>query len=160
MRGARGAVPTHAAHVLARDVGPHLDALEAVAVAGAAAPAGDCPAWRSGRFLLGAEGRAGARAAGGPRRAAAAALDRDRRDDPQLAWAPTSSTFAIASRPLRRRGIRLELLFEETLVLVGTPAWAARLPAAALDADPAAALADVLLLAFDDDLPPLRRYWW
>ncbi len=39
VRGARGVVPTHEAHVLARDVGPHLDALEAVAVASADAPA-------------------------------------------------------------------------------------------------------------------------
>ena len=65
----------------------------------------------------------------------------------------------MAARPLRRPGGRLEPLFTETLVLVGNPAWAARLPAAALDADPLAVLAGVPLVAFDEELPLLRRYW-
>lgn len=157
VRGARGVVPTHEAHVLARDVGPHLDALEAVAGTTAAAPLAtvhfggpaDLLALRVAPALapLTARGELRLRLSTG---IAETVLDRLAADELDI---------AIASRPLRRRGIRLEPLFEESLVLVGNAAWAARLPAAALDVDPRAALADVPLLAFDDDLPLLRRYW-
>ncbi len=157
VRGARGVVPTHEAHVLARDVGPHLDALEAVAVTSAAAPAATVHFGGPADLLaLKVAPALAPLAAGGELRLrlstgiAEPVLDRLAADELDL---------AIASRPLRRRGIRLEPLFEETLVLVGNPAWAARLPASALDGEPLTALADVPLLAFDDDLPLLRRYW-
>lgn len=157
VRGPRGVTATQEGHALAREIGPHLDALEGVA--GRAEPGdtavihlGGPPDLLALRILpalapLVAGGSIRVRCLTG---IAEPVLD-------QLA--ADTLDLAIASRPLRRRGIRIEPLFEESLVLAGNPAWAARLPAASLDAEPLAALAGVPLLAFDEELPLLRRYW-
>jgi DNA-binding transcriptional LysR family regulator len=158
VRVARGVTPTQDAHLLAREIGPHLEALEGVAGRsrdrddGATVHFGGPPDLLTLKVIPALAGLVGngsvrLRCSTG---IAEPVLDRLAADELDL---------AIASRPLRRRGIRIEPLFDETLVFVGNAAWAARLPAAVLDSDPPAALAGVPLVAFDEDLPMLRRYW-
>lgn len=157
VRGPRGVTPTQEGHALAREIGPHLDALEGVA---GREPAEDAPVVHFGGppdlLALKVLPALAPLLAGGALRVrcltgvAEPVLEQLADDHIDL---------AIASRPLRRRGLRIDPLFEESLVLVGNSAWAARLPAAALDADPRATLAGVPLLAFDEELPLLRRYW-
>jgi DNA-binding transcriptional LysR family regulator len=158
IRGARGVTPTQDGHALAREVGPHLDALEGVA--GAHAEEAQAPIVHFGGppdlLAIKVLPTLAPLVAGGAIRlrcltgVAEPVLDH---------LAEGALDLAIASRPLRRAGIRIEPLFEESLVLVGNAAWAARLPASVIDADPAAALAGVPLVAFDEELPLLRRYW-
>jgi DNA-binding transcriptional LysR family regulator len=64
------------------------------------------------------------------------------------------STVRIASR-----GLEVQPIYLEELVLVGNATWAKRLPAKLLEVKGAAALQDVPLLAYAEDLPMLRRYW-
>lgn len=157
VRGPRGVTATQDGHALAREIGPHLDALEGVA---GRTDADEAPVVHLGGppdlLALKVLPALAPLIAGGAIRVrcltgiAEPVLD-------QLA--ADTLDLAIASRPLRRRGIQIEPLFEESLILAGNPAWAARLPAASLDAEPLAALAEVPLLAFDEELPLLRRYW-
>jgi DNA-binding transcriptional LysR family regulator len=67
--------------------------------------------------------------------------------------------LVIATRRIETPGVTFQTLFHERLVLIGNPAWAARLPADVIDRDADAALASVPLVAFDEDLPLLRPYW-
>jgi DNA-binding transcriptional LysR family regulator len=64
------------------------------------------------------------------------------------------STVRVASR-----GLEVQPIYLEELVLVGNATWAKRLPTKLLEARGAAALQDVPLLAYAEDLPMLRRYW-
>ena len=64
------------------------------------------------------------------------------------------STVRVASR-----GLEVQPIYLEELVLVGSALWAKRLPAKLLEAKGAAAFQDVPLLAYAEDLPMLRRYW-
>jgi DNA-binding transcriptional LysR family regulator len=64
------------------------------------------------------------------------------------------STVRVASR-----GLDVLPIYLEELVLVGNATWAKRLPAKLLEVKGAAALQDVPLLAYAEDLPMLRRYW-
>ena len=64
------------------------------------------------------------------------------------------STVRVASR-----GLEVQPIYLEELVLVGSALWAKRLPAKLLEANGAAAFQDVPLLAYAEDLPMLRRYW-
>ncbi|MEV4258548.1 substrate-binding domain-containing protein, partial [Spirillospora sp. NPDC049652] len=69
--------------------------------------------------------------------------------------------FDLVVSTLRPRGRALlaEPFADETFVLVAAPSWAERLGPERLAADGPAALADVPLLSYADDLPILRRYW-
>ena len=64
------------------------------------------------------------------------------------------STVRVASR-----GLEVQPIYLEELVLVGSAMWAKRLPAKLLEANGATAFQDVPLLAYAEDLPMLRRYW-
>jgi DNA-binding transcriptional LysR family regulator len=64
------------------------------------------------------------------------------------------STVRVASR-----GLEVQPIYLEELVLVGNATWAKRLPKKLLEARGAAAFQDVPLLAYAEDLPMLRRYW-
>src|SRR5215472_8513479 len=59
----------------------------------------------------------------------------------------------------RVRGLTAMPLTDEEFVLVATPSWAARIDRARLERDQAAALHDVPLVAYAEDLPLIRRYW-
>lgn len=63
--------------------------------------------------------------------------------------------LVIATRRPTSRGLISEPFADEEFVLVAAPAWAEKLKGKALPA----ALADVPLLAYDADLPIIRRYW-
>jgi DNA-binding transcriptional LysR family regulator len=62
--------------------------------------------------------------------------------------------LVLATRHVRAKGIRHETLFTERLILVAGVAWARRLQRI----DPET-LKAAPLVAFDDDLPLIRRYW-
>lgn len=59
----------------------------------------------------------------------------------------------------RSRALAATPLADEEFVLVAAPAWAERVGRAGLDDDPVAALRDVPLVAYAEDLPIIRRYW-
>lgn len=63
-----------------------------------------------------------------------------------------------ATRPTQP-GIRSRSLVDEEFVLVGAPSAARSLDPARLRDDPAGALADLPLVAYDEDLSIVRRYW-
>jgi DNA-binding transcriptional LysR family regulator len=65
----------------------------------------------------------------------------------------------IATVRPRRRGLRVEPLCDEEFVLVGTPEWAKRLPAEAIDRDGARVLVGIPLISYAEELPIIRRYW-
>lgn len=62
--------------------------------------------------------------------------------------------IVVATTPTRRRGVRLDRLFDETLALVAAPSWAAR-----LDEPDEEALLAAPAVAYAEDLQLIRRYW-
>ncbi|RFU38677.1 LysR family transcriptional regulator, partial [Actinomadura logoneensis] len=69
--------------------------------------------------------------------------------------------FDLVVSTIRPRGRALlaEPFADETFVLVAAPSWTERIGPDRVAADGPAALADVPLLSYADDLPILRRYW-
>lgn len=63
--------------------------------------------------------------------------------------------LVISTRRPTSRGLISEPFADEEFVLVAAPVWAEKLKGAVLPA----ALADVPLVAYDADLPIIRRYW-
>jgi DNA-binding transcriptional LysR family regulator len=63
--------------------------------------------------------------------------------------------LVISTRRPNSRGLVSEPFADEEFVLVAAPRWAERLKGQALPA----ALTDVPLIAYDADLPIIRRYW-
>jgi DNA-binding transcriptional LysR family regulator len=63
--------------------------------------------------------------------------------------------LVISTRRPSPRSLISEPFADEEFVLVAAPAWAERLKGAKLPA----ALADIPLIAYDADLPIIRRYW-
>jgi DNA-binding transcriptional LysR family regulator len=157
VRLARGVAATPQAHALARDVAPHLDALEAVRhrvrgdATGATVHLGGPADMLAAKVL--------------PTLAPLVALGvrlrvRTGIAEPLLeALAADELDLVVATRRRRVPRLRFERLLEEDFVLVGSPEWAGRLQPAAVSREPDAALADVPLVAFDEDLPLLRLYW-
>lgn len=157
VRLARGVAPTPQAHALARDVAPHLDALEGL------------------RFRVGPGDAAATVHLGGPAdMLAAVALPalaplaaagvrlrvRTGIAEPLLdALAADELDLVVATRRSPHRSLAFEPLLDEEFVLVAGREWAGRVDPAAIAADHAAALADVPLVAFDEELPILRLYW-
>lgn len=66
--------------------------------------------------------------------------------------------LVVTTRRPRGRALTSYPLADEEYVLVGAPAWAARL-APLVAADGACAYREVPLVAFAEDLPMVRRYW-
>ncbi|MFB9990818.1 LysR family transcriptional regulator [Deinococcus oregonensis] len=155
----RGLAPTGAAHALARSVGSHLDALEATIEASRAASGS-----LSGTVHL-----------GGPVEFLSAKVipvlaDVLAKGDikvrvmlgqtPDLAEALSAGGLDLLVATVQGdQRLIYQPLFTEAFVLVGSPTWLARLPAAVLHSQGAALLQGVPLLAYADDLPILRRYW-
>jgi DNA-binding transcriptional LysR family regulator len=67
--------------------------------------------------------------------------------------------MVVATTPTRRRGVVLDPLFTETLVLVASPRIAASCDRRQLAAGNPAALAHLPLVAYAETLPLARRYW-
>jgi DNA-binding transcriptional LysR family regulator len=159
VRLARGVAPTPAAHALARDIAGPLDALEA---------AGQ-------RLRPGAGDLAGTVVIGGPADLLATKalpalvplVDQGVRlrvrtglaDDLLGALADGELDLVIATRRTRRSGLDYEPLFDEDFVLVAAPSWARRIDPGALRAAGLAALADVPIVAYAEDLPIIRRWF-
>lgn len=72
-----------------------------------------------------------------------------------------SGAYDLVVSAIRPRGRTLiaEPLMDEEFVLVAAPCWAARVDRDRLTADGAAALAQIPLVSYAEDLPILRRYW-
>jgi DNA-binding transcriptional LysR family regulator len=157
VRLARGVVPTDHAHTLARDVAPHLDALESVQSGMYASEVGATihlggPADLLSMAALPAlaplvQQGIRIRVRTGIAESLLDALDADKLD------------LVLATRRNTNRRLRFEALFEESFVLVAGRSWRQRLDPATITSDPAASLQDVPLVAYDEDLPILREYW-
>jgi DNA-binding transcriptional LysR family regulator len=157
VRLARGVSPTQVAHALARDISPHLDALQ------------------------GARDRLRDRTVGGTVHLGGPADMLAAKALPSLAGVVAGGTrirvrtgiaehliellggdeldLVIATRHQPRGDVVFEPLFDETLVLVANAGWASRLPGAAIEREPLLALDGVPLVAFDEQLPLIRRFW-
>jgi DNA-binding transcriptional LysR family regulator len=158
VRVARGVQATPHGHALARELLPHLDAIEGV-----------LQRLGSGQQLE------GLLYIGGPADllslrvlpALSPLLEHGLRVSARLAIAePLLDQLAAgdldlvaATRRAGRRDLRFEPLFEEELVLVAAPRWAHEITAAAIAARGAAALEGAPLIAYDEELPILRRYF-
>lgn len=158
-RKPRGLEPTPAAHGLAAAAAPHLDALTAIADdarAGAAHIAGPItiggPAELLGKRVVGLLAPLVER---GLRPRLRFGLPSELLDE----LAAGDLELAIATQRLARRGIDFEPFYTEELILVGGRAWAAQLPRSRFEQRGAAALDDVPLVAYSDELPLIRRYW-
>lgn len=154
-RAPRGVVPTAVADELVARVAPHIDALDRVAEHGAAPddPFGR-PVHLAGPAELTAVRVLPALAplvGGGLRLRVTVGLA-----DDLLAGLPTGR-FDLVVATVRPRGVRAVPLADEEFVLVASPAWTVRIDRVADHG--AAALRDVPLVAYAEDLPIVRRYW-
>lgn len=157
IRLARGVAPTQEGEALARDIAPHLDALANVGAAVSGRGAGATVHVGGPADLLATKALPSLTplVAAGVRVRVRTGIA----EDLVALLAVDELDLMLATRAVEHPDIVFEPLFRETLVLVGNPAWAARLPAAVIERDPSAALAEVPLVAFDEDLPLLRSYW-
>jgi len=157
VRLARGVMPTQEGEALARDVAPHLDALASVVatVAGRGAKATVHLAGPADMLATKALPSLTSLISSGLR----VRLRTGIAEDLVHLLASDEVDLVIATRRVEERGVTFDPLFRETLILVGAPAWAARLPGGAIDRDPKTTLAGVPLVAYDEDLPLLRPYW-
>lgn len=155
----RGVAPTSVAHDLARRTARHLDALEAITEPGAppGSPLGTPvhlggPAeFTTSRILPALTGLVDQ----GLRLRVTFGLADDLLDGlRQRRFDMVVSTI----RP-RGRATAATALTDEEFVLVGAPQWTDRLGGDTFADDPLAALHDVPLVAFAEDLPIIRRYW-
>ncbi|WP_026413232.1 LysR family transcriptional regulator [Actinomadura oligospora] len=155
----RGVTPTPAADDLAARLAAPMDALEAVAGGGAAdEPAPEPPVLLAGpaEFLSAAVVPAlGPLTSRGVRLRIVTGVAED------LLAGLRAGRFDLVVSTIRPRGRALlaEPFADETFVLVAAPSWAERVGPERLAADGPAALADVPLLSYAEDLPILRRYW-
>jgi DNA-binding transcriptional LysR family regulator len=155
----RGVAPTTVADELASEVAVHVDALTAIGARGAARrdPLAKPvhlggPAEFTTRCALPA--LAGLVDSGLKLRVTFGLAD------DLLAGLPTGRFDIVIStiRP-RSRGLTAMALTDEEFVLVAAPAWADRIDRPRLEREHAAALRDVPLVAYAEDLPLIRRYW-
>jgi DNA-binding transcriptional LysR family regulator len=67
--------------------------------------------------------------------------------------------LVVATTPTRRRGVVLEPLFRETLVLIGRPAVVASCDRRQLAMGNPASMEHLALVAYAESLPLVRRFW-
>jgi DNA-binding transcriptional LysR family regulator len=155
----RGLEPTPAAHDLAAAIGPHLDALGAIAE----------------DARVGAERIAGSITLGGPAELLgkrvvgmlAPLVERGLTTRLRFGLPPElidelaagDLDLVIATTRVPRRGIDFERFYTEELILVAGRGWAARLPRKLFEQHGARALDGVPLVAYTDELPIIRRYY-
>ncbi|MEI5100857.1 LysR family transcriptional regulator [Streptomyces sp. PmtG] len=159
-RRPRGAVPTSVADELAAQVAGPLDALAAVADRGPLAPekAPDPVHLAGPAELLCARvlpALAPLADQGVRLRVTLGLTD-------ELLDGLRGGRFDLVISTLRPRGRTLSAvpLADEEFVLVAAPSWARRIGQERVAADGPAALRGVPLIAYADDLPIARRYWW
>ncbi|WP_460061878.1 LysR family transcriptional regulator [Streptomyces sp. YKOK-I1] len=153
----RGVEPTPLAHELAARVSTPLDALAALEAGGPSAGR-TAPVHLAGPSELLCVRVLPALAplvAGGLRLRVAQGLT-----DPLLEELRTGRhDLVIATRRPRGRALESVPLADEEYVLVASPTWADRVGADARAGDLCAALRDVPLITYAEDLPIARRYW-
>jgi DNA-binding transcriptional LysR family regulator len=158
-RLARGIAPTVAAHSLAELLAPHLDAIEA----SLAAHATGTSSLEGTVFIGGPAEFLGEAVVPALRQAIEHHIDV--RVQPGLprelldALASGTLDIAVTTQRLATRGVTFVALYTEEFVLVASPMWAHRLPAAIVAERGAPLFADVPLLAYDSTMPIVRRYW-
>lgn len=156
IRLARGVAPTQEGEALARDIAPHLDALASIS-AGVA-----LRGVRATVHIGGPADMLAAKVLPSLSDLTSSVRLRVRADIAEHLMEMLGADeldLVIATRHLPQKGIRFESLFHETLALLGNPAWAARLPPQLIERDPERALAEIPLVAYDEDLPLIRDYW-
>lgn len=153
----RGVTPTQESDALARDIAPHLDALAGVRarVSGRGVPETVHIAGPADMLAVKALPSLTHLVAAGVRLRVRTGIA----EDLLQLLASDELDLVIATRRVATRSVVFESLFHEKLVLVGNPAWAARLPHEIIERDPLATLAEVPLVAYDEDLPLLHSYW-
>jgi DNA-binding transcriptional LysR family regulator len=67
--------------------------------------------------------------------------------------------MVIATAPTRHRNVTVERLFDETLVLVASPAVAGKVDRGRLNRSDPTALSHLPMVAYAENLPLIRRYW-
>jgi len=154
-RLSRGVAPLPAADDLARAVGPHLDALEALGDSGHADVGSFIYMGGPGELLAARVMPALARQVAG----GAHLRVRLGQTGPLLdALTKAELDLVVATLRQPKRGLEFEPLYEEEFVLVANRMWAERLCGHGRSLD-ATLLANVPLVSYDIDLPILRRYW-
>jgi DNA-binding transcriptional LysR family regulator len=156
VRLARGVSPTPHGHALAREVAPHLDALDAIVrtidgpFAGAVHLGGpaDLLATRALPALVPLLHR-------GLRLRARTGLTDELLD----ALADGALDLVVATQRRRRRDLDFTPLFDEALLLVAAPRWAAQIGNDAVASTGADALRGAPLVAFAEGLPLVRRFF-
>ncbi|ADD41281.1 LysR family transcriptional regulator [Stackebrandtia nassauensis] len=155
----RGVAPTPVAEELARRVAPHIDALTAIGDRGVDAhDPFSTPVHLAGpgelittRVLPSLADLVGA----GLRLRVSLGLS----DDLLSGLAAGTYDLVISTIRPRARAITATPLTDEEFVLVAAPGWAERIDADLLSTDPLAALRNVPLVSYAEDLPVIRRYW-
>jgi DNA-binding transcriptional LysR family regulator len=159
LRLPRGVAPTPVAHALATDVSGPLDVLQAT----------------SSSFRAGADLSNATVVVGGPADCLAAKVlpalvslttaglqvrTRIGLTKPLIdELADGAIDVVVATAPTRARGVNHVPLFTETLVLVASPLVARQIDRARLHRRDPSALTDLALIAYDDSVPLVRRYW-
>lgn len=157
VRLARGVSPTAQAHALVRQVAPHLDALEGVQ-AGLHDPRMHALVHLGGPAdMLAAAALPVLASLVGP--GLRLRVRTGIAEDLLEALLADELDLVVATRRNAIRGLHFEPLFDESFVLVAGRRWSRQLDPASIAQDQEAALADVPLVAFDEELPILRKYW-
>ena len=156
VRRPRGARPTGPADLLAARVAPHLDGLADVV----ATTIGDTNPYEHTLHLAGPADFLAARVIPALARLVAQGLMirvcHGRPDQLLDGLAAGHHDLVISTVRPRKHGITETALADEELLLVARPEWRTRL---AGDPDGGDVFSDAPLLAYDDDLPLIRRYW-
>lgn len=154
----RGVSPTPHGHALGREAAPHLDALAAVSDTLAADGGLERAMYLGGPADLLATKALPALAPLLPQglRLHARSAPNEALLDALVAG---DLDLVIATRTAGRHDVEFEPLFDEELVLVAAPVWAERLDPSAIASVGAAALEGAPFVAFDEELPIIRRYF-
>jgi DNA-binding transcriptional LysR family regulator len=158
-RLARGLSATPAAHALARAAAPHVDALQALLDTAPVAPgelAGTVHLGGPAEFLA---ARALPSLARVHEQGIALRVQTGLADALLALLAQGALDLVVATERAKRRDLAWDALADEEFVLVASPAWAARVPPRLVASQGAAALAEVPIVAYAEELPIVRRWW-
>lgn len=155
----RGVAPTSVAEDLARRIAPHLDALAVIGEGGLDTR----DPFRTPVHLAGPAELMTSRVlptlADLVRQGLRLRISLGLSDELLGGLATGGYDLVIATIRPRGKAIAATALTDEEFVLVAAPEWADRLDTGLLRTEPLAALRDVPLISYAEDLPVIRRYW-
>jgi DNA-binding transcriptional LysR family regulator len=155
----RGVAATSVADELAREIAPHVDALDAAS----ARRLGPRDPLAKPVHLAGPAELTAARVlpalAGLTGRGLRLRVTHGLAEDLLAGLAAGRFDLVVSTLRPRRRAVTATALADEEFVLVAAPTWAERIDSGRLTRAPARALRDVPLVAYAEDLPIIRRYW-